>query len=483
MVGQTVQDTESRRLKLPAVGPASVWRLFTSVRLAVVLILLISLASLGGVLLVQAPAAPEVDPTGYDRWLSQIRDKYGTLTGLFDSVGLFRVFTSWWFQLLLALLAINTAVCTVDRSGKVVKRSFGTPSVEMPEKFFVRAALRSRMIVSGITEAQSDQIVKDSLRGYRIKRADSDGRTSFYADRWRMAPLGTLVHHAALVGLILGFAAMARWGDDFTLVVAEGDMATLGADSNLAIRLETFTDEYYVSGPPKDYVSDVVLYEDGVEIRRSSVRVNSPLVYKGTRLHQSFFGIAVEVAMRDSSGRVIVEERVPLAWRVGERPFGSFVVPSEQLEIYVIGPASTFIDEAIPAGQVRVEVYQLGNEQPYALGNVAQGETTELGGLNYEFLRETQFSGFQVVRNPARPLLWGASIAFVVGLIWVLYLKPRQLWAQRKKIGDNTYEISFGAAKGKRNHFEGPFNGIARRSERQARAIGSIQEFDPKEIL
>ncbi len=482
MVGQTVQDPTPGSLKLPGFGPAAVWQLFTSVRVAVVLIFLICLACLGGVLLVQAPTAPEVDPTGYDRWLGQIGDKYGSATGLFDSTGLFRVFSAWWFQLLLTLLAINVAVSTIDRTGQVVKKAFGSPTLAMPIAFFDRAALNSKIVVSGIDDTQSEEIIRKSLPGYRVVKTYQHGRTSYFARKFRFAPLGTLVHHAALVAMILAFAATARWGEDYSLIIAEGDEVPIGFDSNLTVRLNSFTDEYYPSGPPKDYVSNVVLIDGGTAVRRSDVRVNSPIIYKGTRLHQSFFGPAVELSVTDTSGNAVVEEKVPLAWNVGDRPFGSFMIPARDIEVFVIGTSSKFIDGAIPPGQVRLEVYRLGEDQPYALGNLGQDENREFGDLVFEFSRETQYSGFQVVRNPARPLLWISSVAFVIGLMWTLYFRPRQLWGQIRKVGPDAYEISFGAARGKHDSFKKSFEKIVERARKRAGALGSLDDTGRREI-
>src|SRR3989304_5851800 len=48
-----------------------VWRFFTSVRLALVLILILAAAVLAGTLLDQAPPSVIADPAGYDQWLER----------------------------------------------------------------------------------------------------------------------------------------------------------------------------------------------------------------------------------------------------------------------------------------------------------------------------------------------------------------------------------------------------------------------------
>ena len=51
------------------------WHTLTSVRLALILILLIALATLAGTLLDQVPASVASDPTAYDRWLDGVRGR------------------------------------------------------------------------------------------------------------------------------------------------------------------------------------------------------------------------------------------------------------------------------------------------------------------------------------------------------------------------------------------------------------------------
>ncbi|HET8943447.1 MAG TPA: cytochrome c biogenesis protein ResB, partial [Dehalococcoidia bacterium] len=93
-----------------------IWRLFTSVRLALILILLLAAAVFAGTMIDQAPASIMADSAAYSAWLDRAEGKYGVFwTKFFDITSLFNVYYSFWFKLLVALLVANIIVCTMNR--------------------------------------------------------------------------------------------------------------------------------------------------------------------------------------------------------------------------------------------------------------------------------------------------------------------------------------------------------------------------------
>jgi cytochrome c biogenesis protein len=81
---------------------------------------------------------------------------------------------------------------------------------------------------------------------------------------------------------------------------------------------------------------------------------------------------------------------------------------------------------------MRVELYRDGQtpQTPIGAGTLEQGETRNLSGYNVTFVREKQFSGFQVSKDPGNLVIWIASGLFMLGLFAVLYFPHRQVWAR-----------------------------------------------------
>jgi cytochrome c biogenesis protein len=426
----------------------AVWRFFCSTRLALVLILVIAAASLAGTLLVQAPPGITADAVEYARWLNTVRPKYGPWTDLLSALQLLNVFNSIWFRLLLAALAMNTIVCTVNRWNGIW-RSISKPRVRMGDGFFRKASHSVVLSANGTGVQTTADAVGESLTAqrYRVLAEHDDGRVYLYADKNRYGKLGTFLNHLSLVLILVGAIAGSFLGfRERGFVVPVGYERPLGYGTQLTIRVDEFIDEYYPEGPPKDYRSEAVLFDNGVEVKRHTIRVNDPLEYNGVRFYQSFFGPAVALEIRDADGNLIYNDGLGLAWRTKEeRPVGSFTLPEQGLEVYVVMPFSGRADPLIPAGQVRVEVYQAGTRVPESIDNLVTGRPKKVGDLEYHFVRELQFTGLQVAKDPGTPIIWLASTLMVIGLAMVFYFPHRRLWVICRPGQDNHTQVVIGS--------------------------------------
>src|SRR3989337_3727900 len=170
---------------------------------------------------------------------------------------------------------------------------------------------------------------------------------------------------------------------DWSSDVCSSDL-DLGLGTNISVGLDHFTDEYWLEGPPKDFRSEIVIYEGGKEVKRGITRVNSPVKYKGIRFHQSFFGQAAVMKVKDEAGTELFNAAVPLAWqtREGRRPVGSFDLPDQGLTAYVIGPRSGETDPLVPAGEMRVEVYRRDGGALVTADHLSPGHAQRVAGLD-----------------------------------------------------------------------------------------------------
>ena len=200
---------------------------------------------------------------------------------------------------------------------------------------------------------------------------------------------------AGVLGGVLG------WRDN-AFMVPEGSTRAVGRETGLVVRNEGFTDEYFPSGTAKDYRSDLVVLQDGKEVARKTIRVNDPLDVAGVRFHQAFFGPAAVMRVRDPQGNVIFEDGVALGYQFDgtgiPRNGGFFVLGNRQMAVYVLVPAAQRgPDPEIPAGNVRLEIFLPRQARPSAVETLPQGTPREVLGYTFEFVRERQFSGLQVV--------------------------------------------------------------------------------------
>src|SRR5664280_1304960 len=129
---------------------------------------------------------------------------------------------------------------------------------------------------------------------------------NLYADRFRWGPFGTVIAHLSFVVILVGFFLSATTGfKDPQFIAPVGTTVQVGHGTEMSIQAKSFNDAYYADGSPKDYASDLVLYKNGVEIDRQTVRVNHPLKKDGISFYQSFFGQAAAMQVKDGTGKSV----------------------------------------------------------------------------------------------------------------------------------------------------------------------------------
>ncbi len=436
--------TSGKMWELDVIGRT--WRLFTSVRLALVLILVIAAAVLAGTLLDQASPSVIADSSAYAAWLERAEGRYGVFwTRLFDFTQLFNVFNSFWFRFLVALLTANIIVCTINRWKGIWTTAFHT-RVRMGDAFFQHSRYHAAMAAQMPAETAAERVRHAFGRArYRVQVQTDEGTVAVFADKHRFSRFGTFLSHLSIVMLLGGTVIGSLWGfrdDDF--IIPEGKSQEVGRGTGLSVFLEHFTDEYDPAGPAKDFRSDLVLYKDGVEVKRDTIHVNDPMSYDGIRFFQSFFGQTAIMEVKNEAGDTLFSDSVPLAWqtRDGNRPVGSFRLPENNLTVYVIGPRSGETDPMVPAGEMRLEVYtQSSGTMAAPSKNLVQGRPQEMAGLNFTFVRESRFTGLQVAKDPGTNLVWVAAALMVVGLAMLFYFPPKRIWALCKQRPDGAADV------------------------------------------
>jgi cytochrome c biogenesis protein len=412
------------------------WRFFISMRTGLLLILALGLLSLVGTLLVQAPPGMSSDPQAYASWLTSVKPKYGGWTTVFDKLGFFSVFTSIWFKAITVLLTTSVLACSVNRAPRLWKQAFH-PRTRMSETFFTHAPLRASVLVPAGPDETMDY-AREVLKSRRFRTvSDPDNEElSLYADRFRWGPFGTVMAHLSFVVILLGFFLSATTGFKNTqFIVPVGSTAQVGNGTGLSVKAMAFNDAYYPDGSPSDYASDLVLYKNGAQVDRQTIRVNHPMKRDGVSFYQSFFGEAAAVKVTDGAGKTLYDDAAALQWQSddGQQSIGKFDIKSKGLTVYVIDVASGKTDPNIKAGQLQLEVDQAGKKAPLGTQVVDQGKPTTIAGLTYTFERTRQFTGLIVAHDPGAPWVWIGSTLLVLGLILVFFFPHRRVWVRIRK--------------------------------------------------
>ncbi len=404
------------------------WRFFSSLKLAVILLIAITAICLVGTLFPQLTHEIAGDPRASAQWLALAREKYGALARLYETLDLFDVYHSPWFILLITALILNTLVCTIRRLKVTWRAVRARPKVVMPDAFYERVACRASLTLA--QEAGTTDAIRQALarRRYRVLTEEREGATYLYADRNRWGRLGTLVTHLSVILIVLGFIWSQGWGwREGAVTLGPGQLYQVGHGHSFQVRNDGFEMERYSDGLPKDYRARLTVFQGGSEVAGKIVRVNDPLSYQGVGFYLSSYGPAARVRAQDAMGELLplqVMGREASQGKVvlnfaGEGEGWDLLVPSLDLDLHVVfyyeGP-SLFV-QAARGGQAVFADF------------VHDGEAVELEDASLEFALD-RYVVLQVVSDPGFKLVIFAAFLVMAGLIVSLYFPHRRIWAR-----------------------------------------------------
>ena len=285
------------------------WAVLTSMRTAIILLLLLAVAAIPGGILPQRP----VNPFAVTQWLAA----HTKLGPFFDKIGMFDIFHAPWFSAIYMLLFVSLVGCIVPRTA-VYLRAAQAPAATPP-----RTVSRMSGALSYSSSLPTDDVLsaaETSLRKrrYRVRRVGD----TVCAERGYIRELGNLSFHVALLGVLLAVGFGSLLGHSGTAIVVEGqgfsntltqyDDFTAGAAFTgqldpFTVKLDAFHVRYETgpvqTGAAREFKADVTVTDPSGSLT-DSIEVNSPLTIGSTKVHLVGHGYAAVVTVRDGNGNI-----------------------------------------------------------------------------------------------------------------------------------------------------------------------------------
>jgi len=460
------------------------WRQLTSMRVALLLLFLLSLGAIPGSLIPQS---------GTDAMkVEQFAQDHPTLTPIYEKLGLFHVYSSVWFSAIYILLFVSLIGCIVPRTWQFVGQLRGRPPGAP------RRLTRLPAYTTWRTEAEPEQVREAALALLKKRRfrAHTAG-DAVAAEKGYLREVGNLAFHIALIVMLIAFAWGQLFKSEGNKLIIEGDgfantltqyddfkSGNLFSNDDLppfSFTLKDFKGTYERTGPnrgtPRTYEADVTYSEgaDGAEKKRT-IEVNEPLKIDGSNVYLVSHGYAPVVTVRDAKGDVVFSQAVamlPLDANVtssgaikvldgytnakGQKEqlgFNAFFVPTfagaGQGQMLSQFPALDFPVLALSAyhGDLGVNsglpqsVYQLDTKNMKEFKDskgelfkqrLLPGETMKLpnGAGSVTFEKDIkEWAGFQVTQQPGSGWALAGSLAAIFGLAASLFIQRRRVWVR-----------------------------------------------------
>lgn len=473
-----------------------VWNFFSSVKVAIYLILFTLIGSSLGTIFPQESTFLNIDPSVY------YKEEYGQLGHVYYLLGLSHTYTSWWFVLLLVMIGASLVICSLDRVLPLYK-ALSRQRIPKHMSFLTRQkVVYQRPVEEG--GAQWVERVKPIIKKKRY-RVRTDGGT-LLAEKQRFSRWGPYVLHIGLIIFLLAVLGRNLPGlhMDEHMAFPQGEPVHIKNTSyylmNNGFKVEFYTEddmpeEFKGKNKvlPKEFQTQAVLYmceancgdldkdPELIEVTRHNIEVNHPLNYKGLKAYQfdydltpilrSVSPVLVNSKSGKEYGKITLSINDPQRkYQVGEysltltQTYTDFGLGDNGKPVNLSpnpnAPAFLFLIEGPDLPKEGIQYFyfpkQIDKErfnQKAINAQLAGGE--ELVSLDVlsmddvDFAESTTYLNIRV--DKAMPFIWVGCFIGMIGLIMGFYFTHRRIWLRIDNgmltLGAHTNKNWFGLRK------------------------------------
>ncbi len=444
----------------------AIWSLLASVRLTIVLLLSLAATSIIGTLIPQ-----NSDPAAYVSVFGE------TLFRFFGVLGLFDMYHSWWFQVLMLLLAANIVVCSIDRISAQRQVLFVRRPRFKAERF---QNLPDRVVFEDPRPPEALQALYERFLARKtgaLQVEAIEGGFRIFGERGRWTRFGVYAVHLSVVLLLVGGLIGSLFGFDAFVNIPEGETVQQVVLRNsgqrlrlpFAIRCDDFDVSFYETGAPKEFRSALTILENGTPVLKKDIVVNDPLRYQGISIFQSSYGslpsdeavlsftsretgmvyardakIGREIALPEGLGTfTLTEIRHDAQFRghpVGDAFIGRLAAPNGATEEIVL-PIRFPTFDRMRRGEVVIAVDQF---------------------------KQRHYTGLQVNQDPGVDVVYAGFILMIIGCYVTFFTSHRQVCVAAVRRGSGSEVTVTGKANKNKT-------GVAGRVERLAETLKGLR--------
>jgi cytochrome c biogenesis protein len=436
------------------------WRQLTSMRTALILLLLLAVAAIPGSLFPQRTQ----NPIQVKQFFAENPETAIWL----DRLSLFNVFSSPWFSAIYLLLFISLIGCVLPRSIEHLKAIGAKPP--LTPKYLDRMEFYTE-----IKKIDLDKVEKFlRKKHFRIRRDEN----SISAEKGYARETGNLLFHLSLVLILLAVGigsllgsrgdAIVNVGDRFINTPTSYDILSFGkyqAEDSLppfSLTVTDFKAEYDpVTNAAIDYELTVLTANPaGSKEIKKIIKVNQPLAYGSTKIYLQANGYSPIVIVRDKSGKIIFDGPTPfLPQDANLSSIGAIKIPDMDPQIGFVGSFlptadrdpirggfSSYPEVLDPRLLVSIwkgdlglntgipqSVYRIDTSKMERIGLKALilNESYDFGEGSITFTGWKSWVNLQIVNDPGKGFALVGAILAILGLLISLFTRQRRIWVKQ----------------------------------------------------
>jgi len=276
---------------------------------------------------------------------------------VFESAGLYDVYSALWFLAILTLLVISTSVCVFRHTPSMIKDMWNLRTHVQEKSLRAMSHSQEWDVAASVDDSVNALASELSQQGFRVKQTEKEEGLLISSMRGGMNRLGYIFTHVAIIVICLGGLLdsnlplkLAEWQGRIQIETRDLPTNEVPAISRLAVgsqafrgsihipegrssevaflamrdgylvqalpfklEVKDFRIEHYATGQPKSFETDLVVHDDELEQPLEvTISVNHPLIHKGYAIYQASFS---------DGGTGLSLEAWPLDSGAGNKPF------------------------------------------------------------------------------------------------------------------------------------------------------------------
>ena len=424
----------------------SLWNFFASVKLALVTLFVLAVASIIGTIV------PQKEEAG--RYI----ELYGAnIAKFFQLLDIQDMYNSWWFVSMLVLFSLNLIVCTIERLPHIWKVVTQDNLAATNADRLSKMALR-RIFSGPMPAAQAISTVQTIMQaaGWPLSQAEKDGGTLFFSQKGPYTRLGVIIVHISILVIFTGALIGSFYGFKASVLIPEGGETSQVYQSTnehaaiplaFSVRCDDFQLTYYNTGMPKEYRSALVVSKDNKEILTKSIVVNDPLQYGGLTFYQSSYQpVQGQFTVQITNDSTKAEKK--------------FFIPPRQENKWLTEKVTFGITDLSGPDMMKRYQYKIWFSDDKAGPSefwINEGGTAKIKrpDATYTLTAKPRFAtGLQVVKDPGVWTVYSGCIMMILGLFVIFYMSHRRVWVFVSNDGKKTSILVSGMSNKNKIGFE-----------------------------
>ncbi len=438
-----------------------IWRQLTSMRIALILLLLLGVAAIPGSIFPQRSQNPMK--------VQEFFTNNPQLARWLDRVKIFDVYSSPWFSAIYLLLFISLVGCVLPRTLEHLKAIGAKPP--LTPKFLDRMEFHNDLDQNPSSLDVAEKWLKKNH--FRVRREAN----SISAEKGYLRETGNLLFHLSLLLILVAVGVGSLYGSKGEAILNVGerfintptsyDNITFGKFQRegslipFSLNITNFVATYDpATNAPTDYKLTVQSANPiGSKPITRIIKVNSPLTFASTKIYLQANGYSPVVTVRHKSGKVVFSGPVVFLPQDGNlTSVGAIKVPDMKPQI---GFVATFLPTAdrsaargafssypevldprlllsVWAGNLGLDsgvpqsVYRINTSKMTRIGlkALALNQSYDFGEGSITFDGWKSWVNLQIVDDPGKMYALAGGLLAVLGLLISLFTRQRRIWVK-----------------------------------------------------